>query len=97
LGKAIVVLGLVTSLIGGMTPRLIKADGSVNMIVNGRVEATFAVRQAKAKPNVNLGTTARPGATAKTKTKAAVKKGSNMTTIGSIKNGVGKAMSLPGE
>jgi len=96
LAKAAVVLGLVTSLVGGIAPRLIKADGNVDVIVRGEANVAVGFGEAKAKPAAK--TAAKSKAVAKKSTKAAVKKGNKtMTTINSITNGVGNASSLPGE
>jgi hypothetical protein len=88
LAKTTVVLGLVMSLIGGVAPRLVKADGNIVATLKG--EANVAVSFEKAK--------AGPRAAAKTCTKAAVKKGDKtMKPITTINDGVGKVSSLPGE
>jgi hypothetical protein len=93
LAKATVVLGLVISLIGSIAPRLIKADGNVDVIVKGEANIAVGFGQPKAKPKSKSS-----NVVAKKSTKAVVKKGNKtMTTIGSILNGVGKASSLPGE
>jgi hypothetical protein len=98
LAKATVVLGLVISLIGGVAPRLIKADGNIDAIVKGEANVALGFGEAKAKPEVKAKSAATSKAVAKKSTKAAVKKGNKtMTTIDSILNGVGKASSLPGE
>jgi hypothetical protein len=92
--KAAFVLGTVISLIGGVAPRLIKADGKIDLIVKG--EANVAVDFGKLKSSGK--SAAGSKAVSKKNTKAAVKKGDKtMTTIGSILNGVGQAWSLPGE
>ena len=91
-------LGLVTSLVGGIAPRLIKADGNVDVIVRGEANVAVGFGEAKAKPKSGAQTAAKSKAVAKKSTKAAVKKGNKtMTTINSITNGVGNASSLPGE
>jgi hypothetical protein len=96
LAKATVVLGMVISLIGGIAPRLIKADGKIDVIVKGEANVTLGFGQAKAKPKAK--SVAGSKAVAKKSTKTAVKKGNKtMTTIDSITNGVGNASSLPGE
>ena len=96
MAKATVVLGLVISLIGGVAPRLIKADGNVDVIVKGEANIAVGFGQAKAKPKSK--SAAASNVVAKKSTKAVVKKGNKtMTTIGSILNGIGKASSLPGE
>jgi hypothetical protein len=98
LAKATVVLGMVIGLIGGIAPRLIKADGMIDVIVKGEVNVALGFGQAKAKPQAKAKSAAAPKTVAKNSTKAAVKKGKNtMTTIDSIMNGVGNASSLPGE
>jgi len=91
------VLGLVISLIGGIAPRFIKADGNIEVAVNGKANVAFDFGEAKAKPGAKAKSAAASKAVAKKRTKAAVKRGNIMTTIGSIFNGVGKASSLPGE
>jgi hypothetical protein len=98
LAKATVVLGMVISLIGGIAPRLIKADGNIDVIVKGEANVALGFGQAKAKPKPKANSVAGSKAVAKKSTKAAVKKGNKtMATIDSIKNGVGNASSLPGE
>jgi hypothetical protein len=98
LAKATVVLGMVISLIGGIAPRLIKADGKIDVIVKGEADVALGFGQAKAKPKPMAKSVVACKAVAKKSTKAAVKKGkTTMTTIDSIKNGVGNASSLPGE
>jgi len=93
-----VVLGMVISLIGGIAPRLIKADGNIDVIVKGEANVALGFGQAKAKPKPKANSVAGSKAVAKKSTKAAVKKGNKtMATIDSIKNGVGNASSLPGE
>jgi len=92
------VLGLVISLIGGIAPRLIKADGKINVIVKSEANVVLGFGQAKAKPKPKAKSAAGSKAVVKKSTKAAVKKGNRtMTTIDSIRNGVGNASSLPGE
>jgi len=94
LGKAAVVLGMVISLVGGIAPRLIKADGNVDVIVRGEAGVTMAFGN----PKAAVKTAVESQTVAKKNTKARVKKGNNtMTTINSISNGVGNASSLPGE
>jgi hypothetical protein len=67
------------------------------VIVKGEADVAFVFEQAKAKPTAKAKSVA-PKAAAKRSTEAAVKKGNKaMTTIDSIKNGVGNASSLPGE
>ncbi len=89
---------MVISLIGGIAPRLIKADGQIDVIVKGETNVTLGFGQVKAKPKPNAKAVAGSKAVAKKSTKAAVKKGHKaMTTIDSITNGVGNASSLPGE
>jgi hypothetical protein len=83
------------SLIGGIAPRLIKADGNIDVIVKGEANVALGFGEAKVKSKAKAA--AAPKAVAKTSTKAAVTKGKTMTTIGSILNGLGKASSLPGE
>lgn len=90
-------LGLVISLIGGVAPRLIKADGKIDVIVKGEANVALRVGEAKVKPKAKAKSAATLIAVAKKSTEAAVTKGKTMTTIGSILNGVGKASSLPGE
>lgn len=91
-------LGMVISLIGGIAPRLIKADGEIDVTVKGEANVAVGFGQAKAKPKPKAKSAASSNAVAKNSTKAAVKKGNKtMTTIDSINNGVGKASSLPGE
>lgn len=91
-------LGLVISVIGGIAPRLIKADGNMDVIVKGDANVAVGFGQAKAKPKANARSAAASKVVSKTSTKAVVTKGQKtMTTIGSILNGVGKASSLPGE
>jgi hypothetical protein len=98
LAKATVLLGMVISLIGGIAPRLIKADGNINVAVKGEANAAVGFGKAKAKPKAKVESAAASKAAAKRNTKAAVKKGNKaMTTIDSIKSGVGNASSLPGE
>jgi hypothetical protein len=98
LARATVVLGLVISVIGGVAPRLVKADGNIDVIVRGEANVALGFGEAKVKPKANAKSVAASKAIAKKSTKAAVTKGKNaMTTIGSILNGVGKASSLPGE
>jgi hypothetical protein len=98
LAKATVVLGMVISLIGGIAPRLIKADGNIDVIVKGEANVALGFGQAKAKPKPKANSVAGSKAVAKKSTKAAVKNGNKtMATIDSIKNGVGNASSLPGE
>ena len=98
LGKAAVVLGLVISLIGGIAPRLVKADGNIDVIVRGEANVTAGFGDVKAKPKTEAGTAAKRTAAAKKITKAGLKKGNKtMKTINSDKKGVGKASSLPGE
>lgn len=89
-------LGLVTSLIGGIAPRLIKADTRIDVVVRGEANVAVFSGEAKVKPGVKAATAANESAAAKKRT-AAIKKGTPMTTINPIKNGVGKASSLPGE
>ena len=96
MAKATVVLGMVISLIGGIAPRLIKADGKIDVIVKGEANVALGFGQTKAKPKPTAKSAAGSKAVA-TKTKAAVKKGKTMATIYSINNGVGNASSLPGE
>jgi len=97
--KTAVVLGTLISLIGGIAaPRLIKADGNINVIVKGGADLAFGFGEAKAKAKTGAKTAAKSKTVAKKSTKAAVKKGhKTMTTINSTKNGVGNASSLPGE
>ena len=91
-------LGMVISLIGGIAPRLIKADGKIDVIVNGEANVALDFGQAKAKPKPNAKSVVGPKAVVKNNTKAVVKKGNKtMATIDSVKNGVGNASSLPGE
>jgi hypothetical protein len=98
LAKAAVVLGLVISLVGGIAPRLIKANGNVDVNVRGQATVVLGVGEANASPKVHTRTGAKSKAGAKKSTKAGIKKGNNtMTTINSIMNGVGNASSLPGE
>jgi hypothetical protein len=98
LAKATVVLGMVISLVGGIAPQLIKADGKIDVNVNGEANMVLGFGQSKAKPNPKTNPAADSKAVALKSTKAAVKKGNKtMTTIDSIKNGVGRASSLPGE
>jgi hypothetical protein len=98
LAKATVVLGMVISLIGGIAPRLIKADGNIDVIVKGEANVALGFGEAKAKPKVKAKSAAASKTVAKKSPKAAVKKGNKtMTTINSIQNGVGNASSLPGE
>jgi len=54
LAKATVVLGLVISLIGGVAPRLIKADGNINVIVKGEANVALGFGKAKAKPKAKV-------------------------------------------
>jgi hypothetical protein len=87
LAKTTVVLGLVMSLIGGIAPRLVKANGNIEAKLKGGAEV--AVAFGKAKPA--------PKAAAKSTT-AVVKKGDKtMKSIATTNNGVGKRSSLPGE
>jgi len=90
------VLGLMASLIGGIAPRLIKADGKVDVIVKGEANVALGFGKAKAKSK-SKAKSAASKTVAKKSTKAAIKKGNTMTTISSINSGVGKALSLPGE
>ena len=91
-------LGLVISLIGGVAPRLIKADGNIDVTIKGEANVALGFGKAKAKPKTKAKSAAASKAGAKKSTKAAITKGNKtMTTIGSILNGVGKASSLPGE
>ena len=90
-------LGLVIGLIGGIAPRLIKADGNVEVAVQGNVKVALGFGEAEAKPKAKAKSVVAFKAVAKKRTKAAVERGNIMTTIGSILNGVGKASSLPGE
>ena len=88
-----VVLGLVMSLIGGIAPRLIKANGNIDVIIRGESNVSLAFGKAQAKSKK---TASASKAVAKKTTKAWVKKGKTMTTINTQK-GVGNASSLPGE
>ena len=89
---------MVISLIGGIAPRLIKADGKINVIVKSEANVALGFGQAKAQPKPKTKSAAGSKAIMKKNTKAAVKKGNRtMTTIDSIRNGVGNASSLPGE
>jgi len=97
LGKATVVLGLVISLIGGIPPRLIKADGNIDITVKGQANVALGFGEAKAKPKAKAKSVAGSKADIRKSTKAVKKGDKTMTTIGSILNGVGKASSLPGE
>jgi hypothetical protein len=98
LAKATIVLGLVISLIGGVAPRLIKAEGNIDVIVNGDAKVTLGFGKAIVKSKAGKKSAVSSKAIAKMSTNAAVAKGKNtMTTISSILNGVGKASSLPGE
>jgi len=77
---------------------LIKADGNIDVTIKGEANVALGFGKAKAKPKTKAKSAAASKAGAKKSTKAAVKKGNKtMTTIDSIKNGVGKASSLPGE
>lgn len=81
------------SLIGGVAPRWIKADGSIDVIVKGEAHVALGFGKLKAKAK-----SAAPKAVTKKTTKAEGIKGDKaMKTISSIFNGVGKASSLPGE
>ena len=85
-------------MIGGIAPRLIKADGKIDVIVKGEADVALGFGQAKAKPRPKAKSVVGPKAVAKNNAKAAVKKGNKtMATIDSIKYGVGNASSLPGE
>ncbi len=96
MAKTAFVLGLVTSLIGGIAPRFITADGNINVVVRG--EANVSAGFGKAQAKLITKTTVSQTAGTKKTTKAAIKKGNKtMTTINSIKKGVGKASALPGE
>jgi hypothetical protein len=96
LAKVAMVLGLMTSLIGGIAPRLTKADGTINVIVRGEANVCVGFGEAKVTRKTTL--MAEQTAKAKNSTKAKVMKGKQtMTTINSDNNGVGKASSLPGE
>jgi hypothetical protein len=99
LAKATVVLSMVISLIGGIAPQLIKADGNIDVIVKSEANVHVGLGEAKAKPRAKASTAAESKAVAKKNRKAGVKKGDKkMTTIESItNNGVGKAQSSPGE
>ena len=98
MAKATVVLGMVIGLIGGIAPRLIKADGKIDVIVKGEANVAVGFGRAKAKPKPKAKSAADSKVVAKKSTKAAVRKGNKtMTTIDSINDGVGKASSLPGE
>lgn len=89
---------MVISLIGGIAPRLIKADGKIDVIVRSEANVTLGFGQAEAKRKPKAKSVAGSKAVAKKITKAAVKKrNKTMTTIDSIKNGVGNASSLPGQ
>jgi hypothetical protein len=84
LAKATVVLGMVISLIGGIAPRLIKADVKIDAIVKGEANVALGFGQAKAKPKPKAKSVAGPKAVAKNNAKAAVKKGNKtMATIDS--------------
>ena len=75
------------SLIGGIAPRLIRASGNIEATLKGEAEVAVAFGKAKAEPK----------AAAKS-TKATNRKGDKtMKSITTIKNGVGKVSSLPGE
>ncbi len=75
------------SLIGGVAPRLVKADGNIVATLKGEANVAVSFEKAKAGPRA-----------AKTCTKAAVKKGDKtMKPITTINDGVGKVSSLPGE
>lgn len=89
---------MVISLIGGIAPRLIEADGNIDVIVKGQTNVAVGFGAAKAKPKAKAISALKSKAVAKKSTKAAVKKGNKtMTTIDSTNNGVGNASSLPGE
>lgn len=86
MAKTTVVLGLVVSLIGGIAPRLVKANGNIEAKLKGHAEVAAAFGKAKAAPK------------AAKSTKAAVQKGDKtMKTIDTTNNGVGRRSSLPGE
>jgi len=68
-------LGLVTSLIGGIAPRLINANGSVNVIVRGEANARVGYGEARAKPRAISVTAAVRTAGTKKTTEARVIKG----------------------
>lgn len=88
-------LGLVISLIGGVAPRFIKADGKIDLTLKGEANVALDFGEAKAKPKTKAKSAATSKVVSKKSTKAVVKKGNKtMTTIGSILNGVGKASSL---
>jgi hypothetical protein len=81
------------SLIGGVAPRWIKANGSIDVIVNGEAHVVLGLGKLKSKAKSAASKTV-----TKNTTKAEVIKGDKtMKTISSIFNGVGKASSLPGE
>ena len=87
MAKITVVLCLVMSLIGGIAPRLVKANGNIEVKLKGDAEVAVAFGAAKAAPK----------AAAKS-TKAVDHKGDRtMKSIATTNNGVGKRSSLPGE
>lgn len=87
MAKTTVVLGLVMSLIGGIAPRLVKANGNIEAKLKGSAEV--AVSFGKAKPT--------PKAAAKSTTALAKNGDKTMKSITTINTGVGKRSSLPGE
>ena len=74
MAKVAVVLGMVISLIGGIAPRLIKADGNVDVIVKGGANVALGFGKAKAQPKATAKSAAKSKAVAKKSTKAVVKK-----------------------
>ncbi len=91
-------LGLVISLIGGVAPRLVKADGNLDVVVKGEAHVALEFGEVKSKLKSSTARSAASKSTTKKRTKAVATEGDKtMTTIGSILNGVGKASSLPGE
>jgi hypothetical protein len=96
LAKVAIALGLMTSLIGGIAPRVTNADGKIDVTI--RSEASVGLEFGDAKAERNTTTFAERTSGTKNSTDAELVKGEQtMTTINSDKNGVGKASSLPGE
>ena len=58
-------LGLVISLIGGVAPRLIKADGNIDVIAQGEAHVALGFGEAKAKPEMKAKSAATSKAVAK--------------------------------
>lgn len=75
------------SLIGGVAPRKVKADVSIEAKLKGDASLEVVIGTAETQPN-----------STETGMAAAIKKGDkSMNSIDTTKNGVGEKSSLPGE